>query len=303
MFHQIDVALTAHILNFPDWFFWALWLAICVVSSWFFFRMSRWFRHARMIESVPTAKIRSAAQGYVELSGIAKLMDGPLIVSPLSGKTCVWYSYKIEEKVNTTRAYGRSDSYWRVVKQQRSEDLFLLEDDTARCVIDPDNADVIVQDKRTWHKPHMTPPRRYTEQLIHDGEPLYAIGFFRTVATVEYHKTRQQVAALLRQWKQDPNDLLHRFDRDQNQQLDPQEWEQARQSAERQLKRQHGQQEKELPLNVMTHSGLADQAYILSSEPETVLIRQYQWRAVKSLLLFFTTGAIAVWIFNIRFGF
>jgi hypothetical protein len=53
----------------------------------------------------------------------------------------------------------------------------------------------------------------------------------------------------------------------------------------------------------MTSSELADQMYILSSEPETVLIRQYQWRAVKSLLVFFTTGTMAIWAFNIRFGF
>ena len=90
---------------------------------------------------------------------------------------------------------------------------------------------------------------------------------------------------------------------DRNQHLDQQEWEQARQSAERQIKRQHGQREKETPLNVMTRSTVPEQVYILSSEPETVLIRQYQWRAVKSLLQFFTAGAIAVWIFNIRFGF
>ncbi len=303
MLHQFDAALAEHILNFPSWFFWVCWLAICGLALGSFYRMSRWFQHARLIENVPTAKIRSAAQGYVELSGVAKQMDGPLIVSPLTGKTCVWYHYKIEEKVNTTRAYGRSDSYWRTVKQQRSEDLFLLEDDTARCVIDPDNAEVIVQDKRTWHQPHRSPPRRYTEQLIHDGEPLYAIGFFRTIATIEYQKTRQQVAALLRQWKNDPKDLLHRFDRNQNKQLDSQEWEQARQHAEQQIKHQNGQCEKEAPLNVMSQSHIANQAYILSSEPETVLIRQYQWRAIRSLLLFFASGASAVWIFNIRFGF
>ena len=196
MFRHVDAALSAHVLSFPDWFFWALWFVISGMGLWSFFRMTRWFQHARMIENVPTAKIRSAAQGYVELSGIAKLMPGPIIVSPLTGNACVWYSYKIEERVHTTKANGRSNSHWRVVEQRQSEDLFILEDDTAQCVIDPDDADVFVQHKRTWYKHHLMPPRRYTEQLIRDGDPLYANGFFKTLANIEYQKTRQQVAEL-----------------------------------------------------------------------------------------------------------
>jgi hypothetical protein len=303
MLNDVIAAIAHYVHTLPIWAFGCILLALSGFGLWSFFRMSRWFQHARMIENVPTAKIRSASQGYVELSGQAKLMKGPIIVSPLTSKTCVWYSYKIEERVNSTRGYVRSNSHWQVVEERRSEDLFLLEDDTGRCVIDPDDADVFVSHSHTWHKHHIMPPRRYTEQLIRDGDPLYAIGFFKTVATIEAQKTRQQVAQLLRQWKNDPNLLLHRFDHDRNSQLDPDEWDQARQRAERDVKREQGQREKEAPLNVMTSSEHADQMYILSSETETVLIRQYQWRAVKSLLVFFTTGTMAIWAFNIRFGF
>ena len=265
--------------------------------------MFSWFQHARVIENVPTAKIRSAAQGYVELSGIAKLMDGPVIVSPLTGRSCVWYSYTIEERVDTRRRDGsHSNSHWRVVERGRSDALFLLEDDTGRCVIDPDDADVYIRHQKTWHKRHVIPPRRYSEQLIRSGDPLYAIGFFKTVADIEQQQTREQVAHLLRQWKQDPGLLLHRFDHDRNGQLDTDEWEQARQTAENDIKREQGLQTKEAQLNVMMSSDVSDQTYILSSEPEAVLIKQYRWRALKSLGLFFILGSIAVWTFNIRFG-
>ena len=303
MLNDVIAAIASLVHTLPIPYFWFIFLTLSGFGLWSFFRMSRWFQHARTIENVPTAKIRSASQGYVELSGKAKLMEGPIIVSPLTAKTCVWYSYKIEERANTTLGFGRNNSHWRVVEERRSEDLFLLEDDTGRCVIDPDDADVLVSHSRNWHRRHVMPRRRYTEQLIRDGDPLYAIGFFKTVATIEAQKTRQQVAQLLRQWKKDPNLLHQRFDHDRNSQLDPDEWEQARQRAERDVKLEQGQREKEAPLNVMTSSELADQMYILSSEPETVLIRQYQWRAVKSLLVFFTTGTMAIWAFNIRFGF
>ena len=53
---------------------------------------------ARLIEDVPTSLIRSASQGYVELQGIGRLLDGPVIAGPLSGKRCTWWSYRVEER-------------------------------------------------------------------------------------------------------------------------------------------------------------------------------------------------------------
>ena len=64
-----------------------------------FYQMVKHYKYARLIENVPTAKIRSASQGYVELIGTTKLMDGPPIISPVSGTRCVWFRYTIEEQV------------------------------------------------------------------------------------------------------------------------------------------------------------------------------------------------------------
>ena len=129
------------------------------------------------------------------------------------------------------------------------------------------------------------------------------LDFLKQWQRLRHKRHGNQIAQLLKQGKNDPNLLLHRFDHDRNNQLDPDEWEQARKRAERDVKREQGQREKEAALNVMTSSELANQMYIPSSEPETVLIRQYQWSAVKSLLLFFTSGTMAIWALNIRFGF
>ena len=190
MFNDVITALTGNILKLPIWFFWELMAFLTGFSLNAFYRLFRWFQYARLIENVPTAKIRSAAQGYVELSGIAKLMDGPIIVSPLTGKTCVWYSYIIEEKADTSRTEGHFNSAWQIVEQGKSEELFLLKDETGHCVIDPDDADVVFSHSKMWHKRHVNPHRRYSEQLIRVGNPLYAIGFFKTVADIEQQQTR-----------------------------------------------------------------------------------------------------------------
>ena len=42
----------------------------------------------RRIEDVPTARVRSAPQGYVELIGTAHTLDGEPIIAPLSKKNC-----------------------------------------------------------------------------------------------------------------------------------------------------------------------------------------------------------------------
>jgi len=47
------------------------------------------FSRKRMMENTPTSRIRSAAQGFVELEGTGLLLEGPPIIAPLSGMTCV----------------------------------------------------------------------------------------------------------------------------------------------------------------------------------------------------------------------
>ena len=43
----------------------------------------------RVMQDMPTAKLRSAHQGYIELQGRAELMDGTPIYAPLSREVCV----------------------------------------------------------------------------------------------------------------------------------------------------------------------------------------------------------------------
>jgi len=300
MWFELIASIESNIIQLESYEFWIIIVILAAISIYSFIRMSRWWQHSRVMEDVPTSKVRSAPQGYVELIGHAKMMEGPVIVSPLSGKTCVWYRYKIEEKIKTYDTKGRSRTYWHVVKEETSDELFLLEDETGRCVIDPDDADVIANNKRTWHKRTVIPPRRYTEELIVDKEALYAIGLFKTVANSERQKQREQVNYLLREWKNAPNELLHHYDLDRDGELSLAEWEHARHAAERQVKREHGQFEKLEQLNVLKHSPHKNQGFILSTIPEHKLIKHYKLRALLALVVFFACGSSVVWAVNIR---
>jgi hypothetical protein len=69
-------------------------LALGAVGLVQFFRLQR---RRRVMEDMPTARIRSAAQGYVELIGRALPPDAPLF-SPITRTPCCWYRYKIEKR-------------------------------------------------------------------------------------------------------------------------------------------------------------------------------------------------------------
>jgi len=302
MLKELITSLESNILQLEPYEFWIATAIVAVIAALSFVRMSRWWNHARVMENIPTSKVRSASQGYVELSGKAQLMEGPLIISPLTGKTCVWYRYKIEEKVKKQDSKGRSTTYWRVVKQETSDELFFLEDETGRCVIDPDDADVLATNKRTWHKRRVVPPRRYTEELITANEFLYAIGLFNTLANVTRQQQKDQVSHLLREWKNDSNQLLHHYDTDRDGHLNQQEWEQARLAAQRQIKREYGQQEKLEQLNVLKSSPYKNQGFILSTIPEHLLVKKYKLRSLFALVSFLSAGSLVVWAINTRLG-
>lgn len=293
-------AVSLEIQQLENWEFWLGAAVAIAIALFLFWRMACWYQHARLIQNIPTARIRSAPQGYIELIGQAGMMEGPVIFSPLSQTRCVWYSYKIEEKTREYSSKGRSRTRWRVVKQATSEEVFLLDDGTGECAIDPDDAQVITRDKRVWYKHDVVPPRRYTEWTILEGEPLYAMGLFKSVASVEDQTIRQQVSHKLREWKQDPNQLLHRYDTDNDGEINEQEWQRAREDATIVVKRQIGQRAKVKQLSMMRSSPHKGQPYILSTIPEDELIARYQRHAQAAMTGFLVLGTIIIWAMNQR---
>ena len=244
-------------------------------------------RRAWRLADTPIARIRSAPQGYVELHGRARLLPGPPILAPLSYLPCAWYRYRVEERTSGNR--------WWPVDSGESDSLFLLDDGTAQCVIDPEGADFIKTRREVWYgnlsgaRTHalwgIGATYRYTEQRILPDENLHVIGLFRTVGGLrEAPDTRREVAELLERWKRDPRRMAL-FDRRRNGRIDPDEWEAARRAAYRQVQREQLQQATQPDVHLMTDPGDTSRPFIIAAfREESRLINYFYWRAALSLL-------------------
>jgi hypothetical protein len=131
---------------------------------------------------------------------------------------------------------------------------------------------------------------RYTEAVLLEGDPLYAIGQFHTLGPADQSATvREMTGAILREWKQRPETLRERFDRNRDGQIDWEEWELARAAAEREATREHAENLKRDQLHTLRKP--ADGRYfLLSNLEEFGLLRRYRWRMRLGFGLFLLLG-------------
>jgi len=95
----------------------------------------RMLQRKRLIENTPSSKIRSAAMGLVEVSGLA---TGPYtIIAPLTGKRCFLHRTVAWE----WRRQGKN-SEWVKVAEETQHVPFYLDDNTGRVMIDPLGAEM-----------------------------------------------------------------------------------------------------------------------------------------------------------------
>lgn len=224
-------------------------------------------RYARAIADTPTSHIASAAQGYVELRGRGRAAGEPLR-DPLKGLPCLWYRYQVERK--------RNDK-WETEDRGESTASFQLEDDSGRCLVDPEFAEVLPRSKETWHDGD----RRLTLALLIENEPIYVIGNFRTHGGDGLPlSVAEDVKQLLAEWKADMPALHKRFDRNGDGTLDMAEWEAARHEARRAVEQNH----RELRAAPDTHGvGRPDDGrlFLISSLPPEKIERRYlRWSFV-----------------------
>ena len=289
-------------------------LALTTVS---FFWAFYFFYRKRIIEDVPTSKIRSAAQGYVELTGIAELAGDSPIISPLTKSRCVWYSYAITEG---------SGKNIRTVESGTSDDLFRLVDDTGEVVIDPEKAEVTPNTADYWRgnnrKPQLGSNLRrgffsgygkhksrfvgfgtygYNEERIHPGDKLYAIGLFSTVggASTEFN-TNKDVGQLIREWKKNSEALLARFDTNKDGQIDMEEWQKVRAAALKEVRAEHTEQKAAKPIHMMSKTLDRRKPYILSNLPQSALTKAYTQYFIGLMISFVLMGTLSAWLIVAR---
>ena len=228
-------------VSFDDYLLAIASIGVAIYSLWYAFRV---WRENRLVAETAVSRIRSAAQGYVQLAGRALPMPRGRSHAPLSGLQCAWWRYDI-----TDRKGGDHET----IDSGTSELPFLLDDDTGRCVVDPRGAKVFPAAKIVWYGDSKWPlvrlpngqgftgklidalmPKgryRYTEYRLVPEERICVLGAFRSPRGAGVGDLEDAAAALLHDWKKDQNTLLGRFDRDRDGILSAEEWDEARKSA------------------------------------------------------------------------
>ncbi|MEX2515719.1 MAG: GIDE domain-containing protein [Gammaproteobacteria bacterium] len=289
------------------------WWLPCILL--FAFGISGWkgFRYLmkrRIIEDLPLSRLRSAAQGYVALAGTCELMEGTPIVAPLTARHCAWHEFAVEEY----RKHGRNGR-WHTIRSGRSSELFLLIDTTGQCVIDPDGAHVTCIHKDRWYgSNHDGRPRttgsswsifgrryRFTEKRLHVGDPLYALGLFRTVGGAGTGLCEATaIRSLLAEWKQDTATLLEKFDKNRDGEICLEEWEAVRTVAWDEVRKQHAELQTAPPVNTLGETRDLRRPFLLSALPQFDLTRKLGYYSSGLLLLALLTGLGGSWLLVAR---
>lgn len=244
-------------------------------------------RRYRLILGTPTSRIGSSAQGFVELLGDA-MPNGTHILGKYSSLPCLWYRYKVERRNHKNE--------WSTESTGESDAPFLVDDGSGHCVIHPHGAEIITQHKDTWQ----AGDRRYTEWKILERDEIYALGEFTTTGGSTTTITQNElVKQVLNEWKMNNEDLLKRFDLDNNGFLDIDEWMLARQAAKREANKRlaHERAEPDVHHLLKPNDG---RLFLLSNlAPEKLAGRFVLWTWLHLTIFFGTLAAIA-WLMQQR---
>jgi hypothetical protein len=154
------------------------------------------FKVKRLIENIPTSKIRSIAMGLVEIYGEVVPSKNDVLKSPFTNNDCVYYKYSIEE----LRSSGKN-TYWATIDHGKAHNVFYLKDETGSVLIDPTGAKIDTPvdnkfDSSMGHDPPETAKdflasrnikweglffginktMKFTESFIAPGDKLYIMG-------------------------------------------------------------------------------------------------------------------------------
>ncbi len=253
-------------------------------------------KRARLIEDTPTSRIRSAAQGYVELVGPVIGGEDQTLTAPLSGTPCVWYRYKVERHRDAEK-----NSHWETVRQGTSREWFQINDATDTCLIDPEGAEILTEHQRTWYGDSERPTRgatspllamrpgdkryRYSEAFIYPHDVIFALGEFRTVGGGRQLPSARQLAGdVIREWKRDYSALLNQYDSDGNGDIDMQEWQQVLTAAEKEAQQRRGHMAATPAMNVLHKPPAKGYPYIISNHSQKALTKRYRAISIATLV-------------------
>lgn len=268
-----------------NWY-WGFVLVFAFITFSFLFGLYKSLLKSRIIQDTPTSKIRSAHQGYVELIGVQRPATEGLLLSKLSHTKCTWYSYRIEHY---------HDKKWVMIEHGKSEKPFMLDDGTGICYVDPMGAEISSPLMQIWSGHRRYPkgyPKgffaklfgttgnyRYTELLMTENMPLYALGNFATIQKPQQSNdsATPRLKDSLNAWEKRHTQLLNVFIASKQHQVVFASNQTLRFEAQKELERELKQSQ--IPtVDVLSGHALDKRhPFILSSHGVNTVLRKYQW--------------------------
>ncbi len=254
---------------------WTYLLSAALILSLFSAIFNYW-RLLRITEA-PISTIAAAAQGYIELQGVASTQK--TLKTPYHGMPCVWFrAWAYANRTEGALSNQPVDN--RLVEYLESDNTFFLEDFTGRCMVDPNGAEVIFSQKRTYLKNE----HRYVEEYLPAGKPIYVLGQLDTRhESFNQKEINKDVTNRLADLKRNQHKLLNRYDHDRNGKIDMDEWELARQDAFKEVKSAHA---------MKAHTGIFTLAkptdnhlFLISSLSPKTLTDNYRHWAIAHLVI------------------
>lgn len=111
----------------------SVYLVGIFIGIFYFLKGFQLLKEKRLIEDIPTSKIRSIAMGLVEISGKAvPCKQSRMLRGPFTNKACVHYKCAVERLI---RNNNKADE-WELLKKEEKGDYFYLQDSTGKVLID-----------------------------------------------------------------------------------------------------------------------------------------------------------------------
>lgn len=230
----------------------------------------------RLIENVPTSKVRSIAMGLVELQGTA--IPDVLLTAPYTKTPCVFYHIIIERLVRQ-----RNSSNWVKEFEMKTDIPFFIHDDTGSVVIDPKYADTDLPLRFINREGN----KRYKEYNIMEKEPIYVLGTAKRTDSLE-DRIHKEVETRIREVVENPEEK-QKLDINKDMWIDEKEWEMAREKIKREVAEEFGRAGEQFKNsahsvpdhleNVIIGKGELDKNFLLSNKSEKEMIEHYKYKA------------------------
>src|SRR2546422_95745 len=245
-------------------------------------------RRKRLLENVPTSRIRSVAMGFAELAGRAK--NRTPLAAPFSDIPCVYYRFLVEEE-----RQGRRGREWTTIDKGQSSDPFYLQDETGALLVDPSGAETGLE--RSFRRVECGEGwfgrrKRVSEWWIVPGQKLFVAGTVRRLRDAVLER-RVALGDRLRALKHDA-EKMKTFDADHDGQIGTEEWGNAVRAVQDELVREEAKAPQEPPEeSIAIGKGTDEKTFVIAERGERSLLIRLGLTAAGALL----GGTAAVVVF------